>query len=88
MGLPVKLLMLSLDARRRRARRARREINLAGVETQLRPDITLGLGYVGFLASWLGRHSIPKVVGRRSCSARSPSRATDSSSRTASTARS
>jgi len=38
-------------------------LNLAGVETQLRPDITLTFGYVAFLASFLGRHQPVKVVG-------------------------
>jgi len=37
-------------------------LNLAGLEFQLRPDITLTFGYVAFLASWLGRHDPPKVV--------------------------
>ncbi len=37
-------------------------LNLAGVELQLRPDITLTFGYVAFLASWLGRHDPLKVV--------------------------
>lgn len=31
-------------------------LNLAGVETMLRPDITLTFGYVAFLASFLARH--------------------------------
>jgi simple sugar transport system permease protein len=38
-------------------------LNLAGVETQLRPDITVTFGYVAFLASFLGRHQPVKVVG-------------------------
>jgi simple sugar transport system permease protein len=38
-------------------------LNLAGVETQLRPDITVTFGYVAFLASFLGRHQPFKVVG-------------------------
>jgi ABC-type uncharacterized transport system permease subunit len=37
-------------------------LNLAGVETQLRPDITVTFGYVAFLASYLGRHDPVKVV--------------------------
>lgn len=37
-------------------------LNLAGVEWQLRPDITLTFGYVAFLASWLGKHQPVKVV--------------------------
>jgi simple sugar transport system permease protein len=31
-------------------------IQLAGVEYKLRPLFLFGFGYVGFLASWLGRH--------------------------------
>ncbi|MFI6933831.1 ABC transporter permease [Streptomyces sp. NPDC050287] len=38
-------------------------LNLAGVETMLRPDITLGFGYVAFLASFLGRGHPVKAVG-------------------------
>ncbi len=38
-------------------------LNLAGVELQLRPDITATFGYIAFLASWLGRHDPLKVVG-------------------------
>ncbi|HEY4377068.1 MAG TPA: ABC transporter permease, partial [Acidimicrobiales bacterium] len=37
-------------------------LNLAGVELQLLPDITLTFGYVAFLASWLGRHQPAKVL--------------------------
>ena len=37
-------------------------LNLAGVETQLRPGITASFGYVAFLASYLARHSPLKVV--------------------------
>ncbi|MDT4938490.1 MAG: ral nucleoside transport system permease protein [Pseudonocardiales bacterium] len=37
-------------------------LNLAGVETQLRPGITITFGYVAFLASYLGRHDPLKVV--------------------------
>jgi simple sugar transport system permease protein len=37
-------------------------LNLAGVETQLRPDLTASYGYVAFLASFLGRHQPIKVV--------------------------
>jgi ABC-type uncharacterized transport system permease subunit len=37
-------------------------LNLAGVETQLRPGTTLTFGYVAFLASYLGRHNPVKVV--------------------------
>ena len=37
-------------------------LNLAGVETQLRPGITASFGYVAFLASYLARHSPLKVI--------------------------
>jgi simple sugar transport system permease protein len=37
-------------------------LNFAGVELQLRPDITLTVGYVAFLASWLGKHQPGKVL--------------------------
>ncbi|MDX6202235.1 MAG: ral nucleoside transport system permease protein, partial [Frankiales bacterium] len=37
-------------------------LNLAGVETQLRPGTTLTFGYIAFLASYLGRHNPAKVV--------------------------
>jgi ABC-type uncharacterized transport system permease subunit len=38
-------------------------IQLAGVEYKLRPLFLFGFGYVGFLASWLGRHQPWKVAG-------------------------
>jgi general nucleoside transport system permease protein len=38
-------------------------LNLAGVEGQLRPEITVTFGYVAFLACFLGRHSPVMVVG-------------------------
>ncbi len=63
MGLPVKKLMLSAMLVGGALAGLGGMLNLAGVETQLRPDMTLTLGYVGFLASWLGRHSVPKVMG-------------------------
>jgi ABC-type uncharacterized transport system permease subunit len=62
MGLPVKKLMLSSMLVGGSLAGLGGMLNLAGVETQLRPDMTLTLGYVGFLASWLGRHSVPKVL--------------------------
>lgn len=31
-------------------------IEVAGTEGRLRPDLLLGFGFIGFLASWLGRH--------------------------------
>jgi len=37
-------------------------LNLAGVETLLRPGTTATFGYVAFLASFLGRHQPVKVV--------------------------
>jgi general nucleoside transport system permease protein len=38
-------------------------LEVAGVEGRLRPDMLLGFGYIGFLASWLGRHHPLKIVG-------------------------
>ena len=35
---------------------------VAGVEGRLRPDLLVGVGYVAFLASWLGRHHPLKVA--------------------------
>ncbi len=43
-----------------RARRDGRQV--AGVEGRLRPDLLVGFGFIGFLASWLGRHHPLKVV--------------------------
>ena len=37
-------------------------LNLVGVEGQLRPDITLTFGYIGFLACFLGRNDPIKAV--------------------------
>ena len=37
-------------------------IQLAGVEYKLRPLFLFGFGYVGFLASWLGRHQPWRVA--------------------------
>ena len=37
-------------------------IQLAGVEYKLRPLFLFGFGYVGFLASWLGRHQPLRVA--------------------------
>jgi len=37
-------------------------IQLAGVEYKLRPLFLFGFGYVGFLASWLGRHQPWRVL--------------------------
>ena len=38
-------------------------LEVAGVEGRLRPDILVGFGYIGFLASWLGRHHPLKAIG-------------------------
>ncbi len=35
---------------------------LAGAEFKLRPGFLVSYGYIGFLASWLARHSPPKVA--------------------------
>ena len=61
-GLRVKSLLLSSMAVGGALSGLGGALNLAGVETQLRPDITATFGYVAFLASFLGRHSPLKVV--------------------------
>jgi ABC-type uncharacterized transport system permease subunit len=38
-------------------------LEVAGVEGRLRPDMLVGFGYIGFLASWLGRHHPLKAIG-------------------------
>lgn len=38
-------------------------VEIAGVEGRLRPDIMLGYGFIGFLASWLVRHDPLKLIG-------------------------
>jgi len=38
-------------------------VELTGVEGRLRPDIMLGYGFIGFLASWLVRHDPLKLIG-------------------------
>ncbi len=37
-------------------------IELAGIEGRVRPDMLVGFGYIGFLASWLVRHHPGRVV--------------------------
>lgn len=61
-GLPVKRLMVSSMIVGGSLAGVGGMLNLAGLEFQLRPDITLAFGYVAFLASWLGRHDPAKVV--------------------------
>jgi len=61
-GLPVKSLMVSSMVVGGALAGLGGMLNLAGLEFQLRPDITLTFGYVAFLASWLGRHDPVKVV--------------------------
>jgi general nucleoside transport system permease protein len=38
-------------------------VEVAGVEQRLRPDMMVGFGYIGFLASWLARHHPLRAVG-------------------------
>lgn len=38
-------------------------IEVAGTEGRLRPDLLAGVGFIGFLASWLARHDPLKIVG-------------------------
>lgn len=37
-------------------------IEVAGTEGRLRPDLLLGVGFIGFLASWLARHDPLKII--------------------------
>jgi simple sugar transport system permease protein len=62
-GLPVKRLLVSSMVAGGALAGLGGMLNFAGLEFQLRPDITATFGYVGFLASFLGRHDPPKVVG-------------------------
>lgn len=62
-GLKVSYLLLSSMAVGGALAGLGGALNLDGVETQLRPDITVTFGYVAFLASFLGRHRPIKVVG-------------------------
>jgi simple sugar transport system permease protein len=62
-GLPVRRLMVSAMFVGGMLAGLGGMLNFAGLEFQLRPDITATFGYVGFLASFLGRHDPPKVVG-------------------------
>jgi len=61
-GLPVDRLLLSAITVGGALAGLGGMLNLAGVELQLRPDVTLTFGYVAFLASWLGRHKPFRVV--------------------------
>jgi simple sugar transport system permease protein len=38
-------------------------IELAGVDSSLRPETMLGFGFIGFLASWLVRHHPLRLIG-------------------------
>jgi ABC-type uncharacterized transport system permease subunit len=61
-GLKVRSLMLSAMLAGGALAGIGGALNLAGVETQLRPDITLTFGYVAFLASFLARHDPIKTA--------------------------
>lgn len=61
-GLKVRSLMLSAMLAGGALAGIGGALNLAGVETQLRPDITLTFGYVAFLASFLARHDPLKTT--------------------------
>lgn len=37
-------------------------IEVAGTEGRLRPDLLAGVGFIGFLASWLARHDPLKII--------------------------
>lgn len=55
-GLPVTALLLSAMCVGGALAGLAGMIHFAGVEYQLRPGMVTGIGYVGFLASWLARH--------------------------------
>jgi simple sugar transport system permease protein len=61
-GLPVKPLLVSSMVVGGALAGLGGALNLAGVETQLRPGTTITFGYIAFLASYLGRHNPGKVV--------------------------
>jgi ABC-type uncharacterized transport system permease subunit len=61
-GLPVKPLLISSMVVGGALAGLGGALNLAGVETQLRPGTTITFGYIAFLASYLGRHNPVKVV--------------------------
>jgi ABC-type uncharacterized transport system permease subunit len=61
-GLPVNRLVISSMVVGGALAGLGGALNLAGVETQLRPGITASFGYVAFLASYLARHSPLRVV--------------------------
>jgi simple sugar transport system permease protein len=61
-GLPVKPLLISSMVVGGALAGLGGALNLAGVETQLRPGTTITFGYIAFLASYLGRHNPAKVV--------------------------
>ncbi len=62
-GLPVaKLLLSGLIAGGAMAGLAG-AVHFAGVEGQLRPGMTFGFGYIGFLASWLAGHHPIRIAG-------------------------
>lgn len=61
-GLPVRQLIISSMVVGGALAGLGGALNLAGVETQLRPGVTASFGYVAFLASYLARHSPLRVV--------------------------
>ena len=61
-GLKVRSLMLSAMLAGGALAGIGGALNLAGVETQLRPDITVTFGYVAFLAAFLARHDPLKTT--------------------------
>jgi ABC-type uncharacterized transport system permease subunit len=38
-------------------------VEVAGTEGRLRPELLAGVGFIGFLASWLARHDPLKIIG-------------------------
>jgi len=61
-GLPVNRLMFSAMAAGGALGGIAGMVQFAGAEFSLRQGMTVGLGYIAFLASWLGRHQPFKVV--------------------------
>jgi simple sugar transport system permease protein len=61
-GLPTKSLAVSAMMLGGALAGVGGALNLLGVEGQLRPDITLTFGYIGFLACFLGRNDPIKAV--------------------------
>lgn len=62
-GLPVAKLLLSGLVVGGAMAGLSGAVHFAGVEGQLRPGMTFGFGYIGFLASWLAGHHPIRIAG-------------------------